>query len=81
MQRHETSFTELGAANRQHPRLQIDILKFEVACFAQAKAGDAQQAEQTIFATEGIRMPRGPVPRWSKTSGRMKARYTVSTPL
>jgi hypothetical protein len=49
MQRHEAGFTELSTANRQHPRFQIDILKFKVACFAQAKAGDAQQAEQTMI--------------------------------
>ena len=36
MQRHQASFTELGTADRQHPRLQIDILQFEVACFTEA---------------------------------------------
>jgi DNA topoisomerase IA len=36
MQRHQASFTELGAADRQHRRLQIHILQFEVACFAEA---------------------------------------------
>ena len=49
MQRHEADFTELGTANRQHPRLQIDILKFEIAGFAKAKAGNAQQSKHTMI--------------------------------
>src|ERR1700737_3737648 len=36
MQRHQTSLAELGAANRQDRRLQIGILKLEVACFTEA---------------------------------------------
>jgi hypothetical protein len=28
--------TELGAADRQNPGLQIDVLKLEIACFAEA---------------------------------------------
>ena len=34
MQRHQTSLAELGAANRQHRRLQVNILKLDVARFA-----------------------------------------------
>src|SRR5439155_24423959 len=34
MQRHQASFAELGAADRQHRRLQIDILQLEVLGFA-----------------------------------------------
>jgi hypothetical protein len=45
MQRHQTSLAELGAANRQHRRLQIGILKLEVACFAEAQTRNAQQSE------------------------------------
>jgi len=41
MQRHQTRLAELGAADRQHRRLEIDILKLEVARFA-AQARDAQ---------------------------------------
>jgi hypothetical protein len=36
VQGYQASLTELGAANRQHPRLQIDIAQFEVARFAEA---------------------------------------------
>jgi hypothetical protein len=36
MQRHQASLAELGAADRQHRRLQIGILKLKVACFAKA---------------------------------------------
>jgi hypothetical protein len=49
MQRHEASFPELGAADRQHRRVQIDILKLEIAGFAKAKAGNAQQSKQTMI--------------------------------
>jgi hypothetical protein len=44
MQPHEASLTELGAADRQDRRLQIDILKLEIASFAKAKAGNAQSS-------------------------------------
>jgi hypothetical protein len=37
MQWHEASLAELGAADRQNRRFQIDILKFEVARFADAQ--------------------------------------------
>jgi len=36
MQRHQASFAKLGTADRQHPRLQIDILQFEIARFTEA---------------------------------------------
>ena len=48
MQRHQASLAELGAADRQHRGLEIDILKLEVARFAEAQARDTQQPEQTI---------------------------------
>ena len=38
-------------------RLEIDILKLEVACFAEAQTRDAQQPEQTIVD------PRPQLPR------------------
>ena len=58
MQRHETVLAELGAADRQHRGLQIDILKFEVACFAQAQARDAQQSEQSSERPTAAAAPR-----------------------
>src|SRR5205823_2338014 len=49
MQRHQTGLAELGAADRQHPILQIDILKLKIACFAEAQARNAQQPEQAVI--------------------------------
>ena len=48
MQRHEARLAELGAANRQHRRLEVDILKLEIVRFAEAQARDAQQPEQAV---------------------------------
>jgi len=42
MQWDEAILAELGATNRQHRCLQIDILKLEVARFAQAQTRDAE---------------------------------------
>ena len=36
MQWHKATFSELRTANRQNPSLEIDILKLEIACFAEA---------------------------------------------
>jgi hypothetical protein len=47
MQRYESRLAELGAADRQHRRLEIHILKLEVTGFAQAQARDAQQPQKT----------------------------------
>jgi hypothetical protein len=35
MQGHQSILTQLGAADRQHTSLQIDILKPEITCFTQ----------------------------------------------
>ena len=48
VQRHESSLAELGAADRQHCCLKIDILKFEIACLAQAQPETLSKSEQTI---------------------------------
>src|SRR2546426_7747129 len=48
-QRHQTRLAELGAADRQHPILQIDILKLKIARFAEAQARNAQQPEQAVI--------------------------------
>src|SRR5947208_826755 len=48
MQRHQAGFAELGAADRQHPRLEIDILKLKITCFAETQARNAQKPEQTV---------------------------------
>ena len=45
MQRHEASLAELGAADCQNRRFQIDILKFEVARLADAQARNTEEAE------------------------------------
>ena len=42
MQRHQTRFAELGATDRQHRSLEIDILKLKIACFAETQARNAQ---------------------------------------
>jgi hypothetical protein len=35
MQGHQSILTELGAADRQHPRLQINVLKPEITRFTE----------------------------------------------
>lgn len=44
VQWYQASLTELGAADRQHRGLEIDILKLEVARFAKPQARDAQHS-------------------------------------
>ena len=48
MQRHQARLAELGAADRQHRRLEIDILKLKITCFAEAQARNAQKPEQAV---------------------------------
>jgi hypothetical protein len=48
MQRYQTSLAELGATDGQHRLLEIDIVKLEVAGFAEAQARDTQEPEQTV---------------------------------
>jgi hypothetical protein len=47
--RHQTGLSELRAADRQHSGIEIDVRKPEVAGFAEAQAGNAQQSEQAII--------------------------------
>ena len=47
--RHKTGFSELRAADSQHSGIEIDVRKLEVAGFAEAQAGNAQQSEQAII--------------------------------
>ena len=49
MDRDEARLAELGAANRQHPVDQIDLLGLETECFANPQASDAEQTEQTVI--------------------------------
>ena len=49
VQRHQTTLAEFGAADGQHSGLEIDVLEFEVACFAKAQPRDTQEPEQTII--------------------------------
>jgi hypothetical protein len=37
MQGYQSVLTELGAADRQNPGLQVDVLKLEIARFGQAE--------------------------------------------
>lgn len=48
MQRHETIPSELGAADHQDHGSKIDIPKFEVECFAEPQARDAQKLAQAV---------------------------------
>src|SRR5512143_111899 len=49
MQRYEPGLAELGTADPQHRRLQIDVLNFEIARLAQTQARDTEQSEQTMI--------------------------------
>jgi hypothetical protein len=48
MQRHQAHLAELGAADRQHRRFEIDILKLKITCFAEAQTRNAEKAEKAI---------------------------------
>jgi hypothetical protein len=48
VQRYQTSLAELGAADGQHRSLEIDIVKLEVAGFAEPQPLDTQEPEQTV---------------------------------
>src|SRR5207245_10431059 len=48
MQRHQTRLAELGATDRQHSGLEIDILKLKIACLAEAETRNAEQTEQAV---------------------------------
>ena len=48
MQGDQTGLSKLGALNRQHTCAQIHVRQRELAHVAEAQAGDAQQAEQTV---------------------------------
>ena len=42
MQRHQTRLAELGATDRQHSGLEIDILKLKMARLAEAETRNAE---------------------------------------
>jgi hypothetical protein len=48
MQRHQPSLAEFGAADGQHRGLEIDIVKLEVAGFAEAQTRNTEEPEQTV---------------------------------
>ena len=48
MQGDQAGLSKLGALDRQHTCAQIHVRQRELARFAEAQAGDTQQAEQTV---------------------------------
>src|SRR5437867_2498273 len=48
MQGHQTGLAEFRAADGQHPGVEVDIVKLEVAGFAEAQPRDTQEPEQTV---------------------------------
>jgi len=48
MNRHQTGFPELRAANRQQALLQIDIVDLQANGLTNPQASDTEQAEQTV---------------------------------
>jgi hypothetical protein len=63
MYRHQTRFAELGAANRQHTFLEIDILDSESDRLTNPQAGHTEQPEQTVIG------PRAQAPAGRKLQG------------
>ena len=51
MQWHQARLAELGTADRQHRRRQIDILKLEIAGFAKAQARVMDQVMALPFGS------------------------------
>ena len=48
VQRHQPRLAELGAADGQHPGLEIQIAQLEVTRLAEAQPRDTQEPEQTV---------------------------------
>ena len=48
MQGYQAISAKLGSADGQHPGLQIDVLKLEIARFAETQTGDAEQPKQAM---------------------------------
>ena len=73
MQRYQAGLAELGAADGQQCFLEIDILKLDVACFAEAQARDTQQPEETVIDPRP--QPAAFIAAWHVESGAQQATY------
>lgn len=49
VQGYQARLAELGAPDRQEPRLQVDVLEFQVARLTKPQTSDAQEAEQAVI--------------------------------
>jgi len=79
MQGQQASLAEFAASDCQRRAPEIDVLEFEVACFSEAQARDAQEAEQTMVGPGPQSAVTGQPERRSQQASDLSVRVEVGS--